>query len=114
MNLYFIRHGQSFVNLKSWSQGNVDTALTPKGRMQAEALAAWLQAFISNQLQAAIRLSVTAQNGAARLLAALEPAIAAAADRATRSTPDDLGSFAFTAEIASMKHETLQPRLFLS
>ena len=42
MNLYFIRHGQSFVNLKSWSQGNVDTALTPKGRMQAEALAAWL------------------------------------------------------------------------
>ncbi|PHP68995.1 urease accessory protein UreF [Zhengella mangrovi] len=79
-----------------------------------QALAAWLQAFISNQLQAAIRLSVTGQNGAARLLAALEPAIAAAADRATRSTPDDLGSFAFTAEIASMQHETLQPRLFLS
>ena len=78
------------------------------------ALAAFLHAFLSNQLQAAIRLSVTGQQGAARILAALEPGIAAMAARAARSTLDDLGSFAHGAEIASLTHETLQPRLFLS
>lgn len=80
----------------------------------ADGLAAYLHAFVSAQLQAAIRLSVTGQEGAARLLAALEPAIAAAAGKAERSTLDDLGGFAFVAEIAAMRHETLQPRLFLS
>ena len=51
---------------------------------------------------------------AARLLAALEPAILGAVARAARSTPGDLGGFAFMAEIASMNHETLHSRLFLS
>ena len=78
------------------------------------ALGAWLQAWLTNQLQAAIRLSVTGQDGAARLLAALEPAVLDAVARAARSTPDDLGGFAFMAEIASMNHETLHSRLFLS
>ncbi|MCB0047455.1 MAG: histidine phosphatase family protein [Caldilineaceae bacterium] len=44
MRLYLIRHGQSFVNLKDWNQGNLDTALTPKGIRQAEALAEFLPA----------------------------------------------------------------------
>lgn len=79
-----------------------------------DGLAAYLHAFISTQLQAAIRLSVTGQDGAAGLLAALEPAIAAAAAKAESSTLDDLGGYAFMAEIAAMGHETLQPRLFLS
>lgn len=42
MKLYLIRHGQSFVNLKEWTQGNLDTALTPMGRRQAQALADFL------------------------------------------------------------------------
>ncbi len=79
-----------------------------------DGLAAYLHAFVSGQLQVAIRLSVTGQDGAARLLAALEPAIAEVAHGAARSTLDDLGGFAFGAEIASINHETLQPRLFLS
>ena len=78
------------------------------------ALAAYLHAWVSNQLQAAIRLSVTGQQGAARILAALEAEIAGAARRAATSTLDDLGTIAFAAEIASLNHETLQPRLFLS
>lgn len=78
------------------------------------ALGAFLNTFVSNQLQCAIRLSVTGQDGAARILAALEPTIADAAGRAARSTLDDLGTSTLTAEIAAMNHETLQPRLFLS
>lgn len=42
MNLYLIRHGQSFVNLKEWEQGNVDAGLTVLGQRQAAALGAWL------------------------------------------------------------------------
>jgi broad specificity phosphatase PhoE len=42
MHLYLIRHGQSFVNLKDWSQGNVDVGLTELGQRQAQALANWL------------------------------------------------------------------------
>jgi probable phosphoglycerate mutase len=42
MQLYFIRHGQSFVNLKDWTGGNVDAGLTELGQAQAQALARWL------------------------------------------------------------------------
>ncbi|MAW89148.1 MAG: urease accessory protein UreF [Phyllobacteriaceae bacterium] len=78
------------------------------------ALAAYLNTLVSNQLQCAIRLSVTGQDGAARLLAGLEPVVDGVAGEAAASTIDDLGGFAFMAEIAAMNHETLQPRLFLS
>lgn len=42
MQLYMIRHGQSFVNLKEWDNGNTDAGLTEKGQRQAAALAAWM------------------------------------------------------------------------
>jgi probable phosphoglycerate mutase len=42
MQLYFVRHGQSHVNLTDWTGGNQDTALTELGRRQAAALAEWL------------------------------------------------------------------------
>lgn len=42
MHLYMIRHGQSYVNLKDWDNGNSDEGLTELGRRQAAALAAWL------------------------------------------------------------------------
>lgn len=42
MQLYLIRHGQSFVNLKEWNNGNQDAGLTELGEKQAEALAEWL------------------------------------------------------------------------
>jgi len=76
------------------------------------ALAAFLQAFASNQIQAAIRLGVIGQVDAMATLAALEPAISATADRASRSTLDDLGSATMMAEIAAMQHETHYSRLF--
>lgn len=78
------------------------------------AVGAYLHAFVSNQLQCAIRLSVTGQDGAAKILARLEPLVEATAVRAAASTLEDLGAAAFIADIASMNHETLEPRLFLS
>lgn len=80
----------------------------------ADTLIATLQTLVSNQLQAAIRLSLIGQTGAARLLAALEPTILEAAAKAETSTKDDLGGSAFMADIMSARHETLEPRLFLS
>ncbi len=77
-------------------------------------VSAYLHAFVSNQLQCAIRLSIVGQEGAAEALASLEPVIERTAERAAVATLDDLGGAAFIADIASMNHETLQPRLFLS
>lgn len=78
------------------------------------ALAGFLQAFVSNQLQAAIRLSLIGQGDALTILAGLEDRIGALAAQAARSSPDDLGSAALAAEIASMTHETQYSRLFRS
>ena len=75
---------------------------------------AYLHAFVSNQLQCAIRLSITGQDGAAKILAGLELLIDPTAARAADSTLEDLGGASFIADIASMNHEILEPRLFLS
>lgn len=76
------------------------------------ALAAFLQAFVSNQIQAAIRLGVIGQTDAMATLASLEAVIAGTADRAAQSSLDDLGSATMMAEIAAMQHETHYSRLF--
>ncbi len=78
------------------------------------ALTGYLQAFLSNQLQAAIRLSVLGQSGAARILAQLEQKCAALSHWAASTTLDDLGSAAINAEIATMNHEAQAVRLFRS
>jgi urease accessory protein len=79
-----------------------------------ETLEAFLHAFAANQLQAAIRISLTGQSGAAQILASLAPMISDAANRATVSSLDDLGSAGFLADIAAMNHEILASRLFRS
>jgi len=42
VQLYVIRHGQSYVNLADWPNGNQDEGLTELGQAQAQRLAAWL------------------------------------------------------------------------
>lgn len=79
-----------------------------------DAVAGLLQATLSNLVQAAIRLSVIGQSDGVRMIAALEPLIAATADRAVRATLDDLGSGTILSEIAAMRHETQYSRLFRS
>jgi len=46
MHLYFIRHGQSYVNLEEWAEGNVDAGLTDLGKRQAAALARWIPSHV--------------------------------------------------------------------
>ncbi len=76
--------------------------------------ATFLHAWASAQAQAAIRLSVTGQDGAARVLAGLQPVVAETAARAAESDLDALGGFAPGPEIDALRHETLDGRLFLS
>lgn len=75
-------------------------------------LAAFLHAFAANQVQAALRLMSLGQVAGVTVLASLEPVIGRVAARAAQSSLDDLGSAALNAEIAAMRHETLNSRIF--
>ncbi|TIP53321.1 MAG: urease accessory protein UreF, partial [Mesorhizobium sp.] len=79
-----------------------------------DALSAYLQAFFSNLVQAAIRLGVVGQTGATALLAGFELLMLSVAARAAGSTLDDLGGCAFVSDVMAMKHETQYSRLFRS
>lgn len=80
----------------------------------SDALSAFLQAFFSNLLQAAIRLGVVGQVDAVALLAGFESLALATASRAAASTLDNLGGAAFMSDIMAMNHETQYSRLFRS
>lgn len=76
------------------------------------ALIAFIHAFVSNQIQCAIRLGVLGQNGGVALLARFETMILETAARANLSSFNDLGSSSLMADISSMRHETLYSRIF--
>lgn len=78
------------------------------------ALAAYLQAVAANWVSAGVRLIPLGQSDGQRVLAALEPAVTATAQRALAASLDDLGSSAFRADLASARHETQYTRLFRS
>ncbi|AWC20984.1 Urease accessory protein UreF [Aminobacter sp. MSH1] len=79
-----------------------------------DALAAYLQAFSTNLVQAAIRLGVVGQVAATGIIAAFEPTALSVAVRAAASSLDELGSAALTSDIVAMRHETQHSRLFRS
>ena len=79
-----------------------------------QALAAYLQALLSNWTSAGIRLVPLGQTDGQRILAALEDAVASTAERALGASLEDLGSSAFRADLASARHETQYTRLFRS
>jgi urease accessory protein len=78
------------------------------------ALHAFLHALAANWISAGVRLIPLGQTDGQRVLAALEPEIAAAARRARTTPLDAAGSCTFRADIASMRHETQYTRLFRS
>jgi urease accessory protein len=77
-------------------------------------LAAYLQAVAANWVSAGVRLIPLGQSDGQRMLAALEPVVAATAQRALAAKLDDIGSSAFRADLASTRHETQYTRLFRS
>ena len=78
------------------------------------ALPAYLQAIAANWVSAGVRLIPLGQSDGQRVLAALEPLVAATAQRALKASLDDLGTAAFRADLASARHETQYTRLFRS
>jgi urease accessory protein len=78
------------------------------------ALAAFLQAVASNLVSAGLRLIPLGQTDGQRVLAGLEPPIAACAQRALACPLDEVGGAAFRVDISSMRHETQYTRLFRS
>src|SRR5262245_13348565 len=78
------------------------------------ALAAVVHAVGANQISAGVRLIPLGQTDGQRVLAQLEPAIAATAQRALVVPLGEIGSAAFRADVASMRHETQYTRLFRS
>ena len=74
----------------------------------------FLHAVTSNWISAGARLVPLGQTDSQRVLAQLEPVVAATAKRALASQLDGLGSATFRADLASMRHETQYTRLFRS
>ena len=92
----------------------VGVAAAGHGIAVEPALGCLLQALLANLVSAGVRLVPLGQTDGQRLLAALEPAIAATTERAMMTPLDDIGAFSFRADIASMRHETQYTRLFRS
>jgi urease accessory protein len=78
------------------------------------ALTAWLHAFAANLVSVAVRAIPLGQVRGVAAIAELEPVMLAASARAAASSLDDLGSSALLSDIAAMRHETLDGRLFAS
>ena len=79
---------------------------------QHSALLAFLQGFAASQVSVAVRLVPLGQTAGLHVLKNLIPIISETGNRAATATLDDLGSCTLLADIASMKHEHLQPRIF--
>jgi len=92
----------------------VGTACAGHGIACESALHAFLHALLANWISAGIRLIPLGQTDGQRVLAALEPVVAAAAERALATPLDEVGSCAFRADLAGMRHETQYTRLFRS
>jgi urease accessory protein len=125
-HLETMAQGQAFARaVAGWTDGLAPPTHCPypvifgasagfNGLVLEETVAAYLQAFVTNQIQAGIRLSLLGQGGGVTLLREMETTILDIAARAAGSTLDDLGGSAFIAEIAAMNHETQYSRLFRS
>jgi urease accessory protein len=72
----------------------------------------YLQAWSANLVGAGVRLIPLGQTDGQRVTAALAPLCAAVAAVAAEATLDELGGCALGCDVASMRHETMETRLF--
>lgn len=75
---------------------------------------AYLFSVTSGLTQAAQQLMPLGQTKGQQVLAALAPLCSTLATRVALLTPDDIGTSAFAVDIATMRHEELEPRIFRS
>jgi len=81
---------------------------------RAPALHAFLHALAANWISAGVRLIPLGQTDGQRVLAALESDVGATAARALETPLDEVGTCAFRADLAGMRHEAQYTRLFRS
>lgn len=77
-------------------------------------LTAFLTAVIHSQVSVAVRLVPIGQTDGLAIMVALEPAISTMAALCQHAALDEIGSIAYAADIAQMRHETLPTRIFRS
>lgn len=87
-------------------------AARPLGLPVAEVVALYLHAFASNLVSVAVRFVPLGQNEGQRALAALHRQITDIAAEAARAGIADLTSAALAADLAAMRHETMDVRIF--
>ena len=81
--------------------------------MPAEPVVAlYLHAFASALVQAAVRFVPLGQTEGQAVLAALHPVILQVAAEAAQAGIDQIGSGAFRSDLAAMRHETMDVRIF--
>lgn len=116
------RQGAAFIRTEAAVSGGPETPLLHPVAIGARAalhglplrptIALYLQGFMANLVSAALRLMPLGQTGGQRVQAALAPLCARLAREAENGTLDDLSSISLLGDIASMRHETQQPRIF--
>lgn len=79
-----------------------------------DTLLAFVTAQVHQQVSVAVRLVPLGQTAGLAVMAALEPEIATLAQVAAAAGLADLGTIAYASDIAQMRHETLEPRIFRS
>jgi urease accessory protein len=79
-----------------------------------DTLLAFLTAIVHGQVSVAVRLVPLGQSDGLRVMAGREERIATLADEAASAGLADIGGIAYAADIAQMRHETLEPRIFRS
>jgi urease accessory protein len=87
-------------------------AASPLGLPAEQVIGLYLHAFASNLVSAAVRFVPLGQNDGQSVLAALHPRIAALAAEAVELDLCDLTSAALGADLAAMRHETMEVRIF--
>lgn len=87
-------------------------ATAPLGLSDQTVAGFWLQSLAAQLISAAVRFVPLGQTAGQTVLARLGPTIAAGAQHAAQATLEDIATSVPRADIASMLHEVLQPRIF--
>jgi urease accessory protein len=77
-----------------------------------EVVAVYLHAFAANLVACATRFAPLGQTEAQAMLAALHPVIGPLAEWAAAASLEDVGTAGIAAELASMRHEAMDVRIF--
>jgi urease accessory protein len=75
-------------------------------------VAVYLHAFVANLVACATRFAPLGQTEAQAMLASLHPAVAEIAASAMTMRLEDIGTSALGADLAAMRHETMDVRIF--